>query len=154
MGKLYAGIDLHNNNYLCIIDESDKRLREVKLENNLRAVLLALSLYKKDLVGTVVESTFNWYWLETGSGLQVCKNGYSLNFNLFQFAKMSRKTRLYDPGTLYHVILRGNGCQRIFFDDSDFRCFYQSSIGNLQQSGKWQMLSIEMNLLSVVACIS
>ncbi len=60
MGKLYAGIDLHsNNNYHCIIDESDKRLREVKLENNLRAVLLALSPYEKDLVGTVVESTFN-----------------------------------------------------------------------------------------------
>ncbi len=44
MGKLYAGIDLHsNNNYLCIIDESDKRLVEVTLENNPRAVLLALS---------------------------------------------------------------------------------------------------------------
>ena len=76
-----------------------------------------------------------------------------LNFNLFQFAKMSRKTRLYDPGTLCHV-LRGNGDQRIFFDDSDSRSLYQSSIGNLQQSGKWQMLSIEMILLSVVACIS
>ena len=52
--------------------------------------------------------------VETGSGLQVCKNGYSFNFNLFQYAKMSRKTRLYDSGTLYHVILRGNGGQRIF----------------------------------------
>ena len=51
---------------------------------------------------------------ETGSGLQVCKNGYSLNFNLFQFAKMSRKTRLYDPGALYHMILRGNGGQHTF----------------------------------------
>ena len=28
---------------------------------------------------------------------------------------MSRKTRLYDPDTLCHVILRGNGGQRIFF---------------------------------------
>ena len=58
----------------CIIDESDKRLREVKLENNLRAVLLALSPYEKDLVGTVVESTFNWYWLIDGlmeAGYQV-----------------------------------------------------------------------------------
>ena len=34
---------------------------------------------------------------------------------------MSRKTRLYDPGTLYHVILRGNWGQRIFLDDSDSR---------------------------------
>ena len=91
---------------------------------------------------------------ETGSGLQVCKNGYSLNFNLFQIAKMSRKTRLYDSGTLYHVILRGNGGQRILFDDSDSCRFYQSSIGNLQQSGKWQMLSSEMMLLSVVECIN
>ena len=49
-----------------------------------------------------------------GSGLQVCKNEYFLNFNLFKIAKMSRITRLYDPGTLYHVILRGNGGQRIF----------------------------------------
>ncbi len=49
MGKLYAGIDLHsNNNYLCILDESDKRLVEVKSENNLRAVLLVLSPCKKD----------------------------------------------------------------------------------------------------------
>ena len=46
--------------------------------------------------------------------MQVCKNDYSLNFNHFQFAKMSRKTRLYDPGTLYHVIRRGNGGQRTF----------------------------------------
>ena len=31
MGKLYAGIDLHsNNNYLCIIDESDKQLNDRK----------------------------------------------------------------------------------------------------------------------------
>ena len=67
MGKLYAGIDLHsNNNSLCIIDESDKLLVEVKSENNLRADLLALSPYKKDLTGTVVESTFNWYWLIDG----------------------------------------------------------------------------------------
>ncbi len=71
---------------------------------------------------------------------QACKFakiGIFLNFNLFQFAKMSRKTLLYDSGTLYHLILRGNGGQHIFFDDSDSRRFYQSSIGNLQQSGKW-----------------
>ena len=76
-----------------------------------------------------------------------------IKFNLFQFAKMSQKKRLYGPGTLFNVILRGNGGHRIFFDDSDSRRFYQSSIGNLQQSGKWQMLSIEMILHSVVECI-
>ena len=92
--------------------------------------------------------------LKRGQACKFAKMSIFSNFNLFQFAKMSRKTRLYDPGTLYHVILRGNGGQLIFFDDSDSRRFYQSSIGNLQKSGKWQMLSIKMILLSVVECIS
>ena len=52
--------------------------------------------------------------LQVGVWLASLQNGYSLNFNLFQLAKMSRKTRLYDPGTLYPVILRGNGGQRLF----------------------------------------
>ncbi len=34
---------------------------------------------------------------------------------------MSRKPRLHYPGALYHVILRGNARQDIFFDDED-RC--------------------------------
>jgi len=32
---------------------------------------------------------------------------------------MARKPRLHVPGGLYHVILRGNGGQDIFFDDED-----------------------------------
>jgi REP element-mobilizing transposase RayT len=32
---------------------------------------------------------------------------------------MARKPRVYFPGALYHVILRGNGGQTIFFDDKD-----------------------------------
>ena len=42
------------------------------------------------------------------------------------------------------------GANLFFFDGSDSRRFYQSLIGNLQKSGKWQMLSIEMILLSNV----
>ncbi|MCP5418988.1 MAG: transposase [Gammaproteobacteria bacterium] len=34
---------------------------------------------------------------------------------------MARKTRLHIPGGLYHVILRGNGGQSVFFADAD-RC--------------------------------
>jgi len=34
---------------------------------------------------------------------------------------MARKTRIHFPGALYHVILRGNARQDIFFDDND-RC--------------------------------
>lgn len=38
---------------------------------------------------------------------------------------MARKTRLHIPGGLYHVMLRGNGGQTVFFADSDYHHFYQ-----------------------------
>jgi transposase len=65
--ELYAGIDLHsNNNYLCIINQEDQRLHEVKLQNNIKLVLRELVPFQKDLKGIVVESTYNWYWLIDG----------------------------------------------------------------------------------------
>ena len=36
---------------------------------------------------------------------------------------MARKPRFYYPGALYHVILRGNSGQTIFFDESDHTRF-------------------------------
>ncbi len=62
--KLYGGIDLHSsNNYLGIINKNDKRVFKKKLRNKPELILKTLKPYKKDLVGIVVESTFNWYWL-------------------------------------------------------------------------------------------
>ena len=37
---------------------------------------------------------------------------------------MARKARVYCPGAFYHVILRGNSGQTIFFDDRDRMRFY------------------------------
>jgi putative transposase len=37
---------------------------------------------------------------------------------------MARKQRVYCPGAFYHVILRGNSGQTIFFDDKDRTRFY------------------------------
>jgi REP element-mobilizing transposase RayT len=37
---------------------------------------------------------------------------------------MARKPRVHCPGALYHVILRGNAGQTIFFDDRDRARFY------------------------------
>ncbi len=57
---LYCGIDLHLNNlFICVIDENDKRLLEVKLDNFSELTIRALSKYKKRLKGIAVESTFN-----------------------------------------------------------------------------------------------
>ena len=62
--RLYLGIDLHSSNsYLGIIDETGKRVFKRKLPNNPEMLLAALAPYKNDIVGIVVESTYNWYWL-------------------------------------------------------------------------------------------
>lgn len=63
----YSGIDLHSNNsVVTVTDEADRVLAEKRLPNDLPAILAFLSPWKSDLVGVVVESTFNWYWLVDG----------------------------------------------------------------------------------------
>jgi len=62
--RLYLGIDLHSSNsYLGIIDETGKRVFKKKLPNDPEIILDTLAPYKNDIVGIVVESTYNWYWL-------------------------------------------------------------------------------------------
>jgi len=64
---LYAGIDLHsNNNVLVVQDEEDHVVMRRRLANDLRAVSTYLEPYRKELAGVVVESTYNWYWLVDG----------------------------------------------------------------------------------------
>jgi hypothetical protein len=65
--KLYAGIDLHSNNsVVSVIDEHDRVVAEKRLPNELERIVLFLAAFKQALVGIVVESTFNWYWLVEG----------------------------------------------------------------------------------------
>ncbi len=65
--KAYAGIDLHSsNNFIGIIDETDKRLYSKRHENRVDVVLKVLRPFKRNLQGIVVESTYNWYWLVDG----------------------------------------------------------------------------------------
>jgi REP element-mobilizing transposase RayT len=37
---------------------------------------------------------------------------------------MARKPRIFYPGAVYHVLLRGNAGQNIFFEDKDHKYFY------------------------------
>lgn len=37
---------------------------------------------------------------------------------------MARNPRIHIPGGFYHVLLRGNGGQRIFFDEEDYDRFH------------------------------
>jgi transposase len=73
--KVYAGFDLHgNNNYLGIINRQGKKVFKKRLPNDPQVILEVLKPFQKELVGIVVESTFNWYWLVDmlmGAGYQV-----------------------------------------------------------------------------------
>jgi transposase len=61
---LYSGIDLHSNNMTAaIMDETGKRILKKRLANESEVVLTTLEPYHNELVGIVVESTYNWYWL-------------------------------------------------------------------------------------------
>jgi transposase len=63
----YSGIDLHSNNsVVAVIDEDDCVVAQKRLPNKLASVVAFLAPWKDELVGVVVESTYNWYWLVDG----------------------------------------------------------------------------------------
>jgi transposase len=62
--QLYAGIDLHaSNNYMAVIDANGKKVFKKKVPNEAEVILSELGKYREEVLGVVVESTFNWYWL-------------------------------------------------------------------------------------------
>jgi len=65
--KFYAGIDLHaNNNVLAVLNDSGQLVCQRRLSNVVAVVIGELERFQSALVGVVVESTFNWYWLVDG----------------------------------------------------------------------------------------
>jgi len=65
--KLYCGMDLHSNNVVVrVIDTNDKTLYKKKLPCELDIILRALNPHKNSIEGIAIESTFNWYWLVDG----------------------------------------------------------------------------------------
>jgi transposase len=63
----FSGIDLHSNNSVVVVsDEQDRLVYQRRLPNELGQILAMLAPHREELVGVVVESTFNWYWLVDG----------------------------------------------------------------------------------------
>ncbi len=63
----YCGIDLHaNNSVVAVLDSDDRVHYEKRLANDLDVIVSALSPYANEMAGVVVESTYNWYWLVDG----------------------------------------------------------------------------------------
>lgn len=106
--SLYCGIDLHsNNNVVCVINEQDKRLLEVKLDNRSEPVIEALSRYKRRLKGVAVESTYNWYWLvdaltEAGFNTQLVNTA-----KVVQYSGLKHTDDRYDAFHLAHLMRLG-----------------------------------------------
>ena len=64
MRQLYVASDLHgNNNLLGIIDGEGRRIFKKSLPNDPLLIGDVLKPFKEEIVGIVVESTYNWYWL-------------------------------------------------------------------------------------------
>ena len=62
--KLYGGIDLHSNNsVVALLDSGDHVVYRQRLANDAAVILAALAPHRGEVVGLVVESTYNWYWL-------------------------------------------------------------------------------------------
>jgi transposase len=60
----YSGIDLHSNNSVVVVsDEVDRVLVRRRVPNDAAAILALLAGHREQLMGVVVESTYNWYWL-------------------------------------------------------------------------------------------
>jgi len=65
--QLYAGLDLHSRStFVGILDQDFNRVFKKRMPNDLQRILADLELFKKQLKGLVVESTYNWYWLVDG----------------------------------------------------------------------------------------
>ena len=60
----FSGIDLHSNNSVVVVsDEADRVVYQRRLPNDPVQIRAALAPHRADLVGVVIEATFNWYWL-------------------------------------------------------------------------------------------
>ncbi len=106
--KLYCGIDLHSSNsVIAVLDEQDRPVYEKRLDNDLDEILEALKPFKDEIVGCVVESTYNWYWLVDG----LMEAGYRVHLAhagaLPQYAGLKYSNDITDAGYLAQLLRLG-----------------------------------------------
>jgi transposase len=72
----FSGIDLHSNNSVVVVcDEADRVVYQRRLPNDPVQIRAALAPHREDLVGVVIEATYNWYWLVD----QLMNDGYRVH---------------------------------------------------------------------------
>jgi transposase len=108
MKRLYAGIDLHsNNNHLAIIDDQDKRVYQRRLPNMPDVILAELEPFREGLIGVVVESTFNWYWLADCLMAQGHKTHLANPAGIQKYKGLKHSDDRYDSFWLAHLLRLG-----------------------------------------------
>jgi len=103
--KLYGGIDLHSNNSVInLIDENGTEVLKKRITNDLAIILALLTPYLDKLVGLVVESTYNWYWLVDG----LMDTGFSVHLAntaaISQYAGLKHKDDDSDANWLANML--------------------------------------------------
>jgi hypothetical protein len=64
---LYGGIDLHANTSVVVLrNEQEQVLYHRRFAHHLPTILEPCAPHPADLMGVVVASTYNWYWLVDG----------------------------------------------------------------------------------------
>jgi len=106
--RYYCGIDLHStNSVVVVIDDEDRVLFRQRLANDLNAILGALSPFAAELVGVVVESTYNWYWLVDG----LMAAGFELHLAnpaaIIQYSGLKHRDDDDDAAWLGHLLRLG-----------------------------------------------
>ncbi len=72
----FSGIDLHSNNGVVVVsDDADRVVYQRRLPNDPVQIRAALAPHREDLVGVVIEATYNWYWLVD----QLMNDGYRVH---------------------------------------------------------------------------
>jgi hypothetical protein len=108
MEQLYGGIDLHaNNSVIALLQENDKVVFEKRLPNDLNTILSYLAPYHDQIVGVVVESTYNWYWLVDG----LMEKGYGVHLahtaGMKQYEGLKYRNDHVDARHLAHLLRLG-----------------------------------------------
>jgi len=103
----YCGIDLSaRTSHVCIIDEDVSVVVDKKISNELPRIINLLEPYKDNL-RTVVESTFNWYWLVDGLQEAGYDTTLAHTFGLFMITGAKVKTDRRDALALAKLLKSG-----------------------------------------------
>ena len=105
----YGGLDLHSTNTMIgVMSDQKERVFRKRTPNKICAILEHLEPYKSDMVGVVVESTFNWYWLV--DGLQ--EAGYKVHLAhpcaIQQYSGLKHVDDTHSAFFLAELLLRGD----------------------------------------------